>query len=58
MANVNIHDTMHSRIKRLLADTGGTIGQFVHNACDTALSAAEEQVAKAKASVKAKAKSK
>jgi hypothetical protein len=56
---VSLEDTVHARIKRVIIDSGTTIKQFVHNSCESALTAAEKTVATAKASTeKARKKSK
>lgn len=56
---VSLEDTVHARIKRVILDSRTTIKQFVHNSCESALTAAEKTVANAKASTeKARKKSK
>lgn len=49
MGMVNVHDTLHERIRNLIRETGGTIGKFAHQALDRAVTAAEAKLAKQKA---------
>jgi len=56
MATINLHDSLHARVKRVIVDSGLTLKQFVHNSIETAVTAAEEAVAKAKKSAEEKAK--
>lgn len=49
MGMVNVHDTLHERIRRLILETGGTIGKFAHQALEKAVSAAETKLARQKA---------
>lgn len=48
MGMVSLEHTVHGRIKRVILDSGLTIKQFVHNACEDALKVTEEAVTKAK----------
>lgn len=58
MATINLHDSLHARIKHVIIDSGITLKQFVHNSIESAVSSAEETISKAKKSTEAKAKQK
>lgn len=46
MATLNIKDDLHVRIRKLIVDTGGTIGDFAHQALEKAVTAGETKLAK------------
>lgn len=52
MANVQIHSTLHGRIKRLAFETGKTITQLVHQGLEDAVTAGEKAVKELKKKVR------